>query len=445
VSRRLRDRVGTRARLLFAGVIALNAACIDVGDASDPMFSGDPLVHGRAVEMLPGVPWIGPGRDRKLGTDDDGISPFLVGDVDLAVRTGVAGIGAALPPTAPLRGALPEAIAEPFGAGVPIDFAATATTADGSTPVSSPSLADQPVLAVAFADLDGDGFVGVTSLDGDAADAPLEEAELVPVGRRFALAQASRAAGQLFVSVGGPAGAAPRVLVTAAAYTGPTDPAHFGGAVPTGPAVLAAFPFLPHTDPDRVIDGNLPGPAGADTRVGAEVEDVFEPDPAAVYGEAFTLATDGSEPSVDVALARSGAALRFGAVRAADPLDVGEDARLRPGLGAAGERVLYEMLDALALPAGGAAAVRIVPLDRLGNVADLAAPAAVTLRTTGAARIVAPDGDGDPTLESFDVTDARGVAVTLDGQGPAVGAAALLIEGSAGLGVLELQDGAAAP
>jgi hypothetical protein len=445
VNAQRRDRIGARARMLLAFAVAANAACLPAGDASDPMFTGDLILKGRFAELLPDVPWMDAGRDGRFGTQDDEVVLVVVGDVDLVVRAGVTGIGATLPPTSPLRGGPPETITEPFGGGVPIDFAVTATSADGGTPVDSPALASAPVLAVAFADLDGDGFVGVTSLDGDGADADLEEAELTPVGRRFALAQGSRAAGQLFVSAGAPAGAALRVLVTAAAYTGATDPNHFGGVVPTGPAVLTAFPFLPRTDPDRVLDGNLPGAADADELVGVEVEDQFNPDPNARYGEAFTLPTDGSVASVDVALARSGAPVRFGVVQPADPRDVVAGVPLRPGLGASGQRVLFALPDALPLPGGSSeVAITIVPLDRLGNVADLAAPTPLTVRATGAARIVAPDGDGDATIETLVAGDASGVAVTLDGQGSAGGAAGLVIEGAAGLSFVELLDAVAA-
>jgi hypothetical protein len=63
------------------------------------------------------------------------------------------------------------------------------------------------------------------------------------------------------------------------------------------------------------------------------------------------------------------------------------------------------------------AVVHIVPLDRLGNVTDLAEPEVVTLRSSPALRILSPDRDGDPFQETFVVNDARGVEVLLDDSG----------------------------
>jgi hypothetical protein len=427
--------------MAFAAVIALNAACLSTGGPADPMFQGDYFLLGRPLELLPDVPWITAGQDGRLGTEDDSILFSVTGDVDLAVRTGVTEIGTTLPPPSPLRGGPPLAVAEPFGSGVPIDFAVTAmsgTRPDGGVPVLSPAVANVPVLAVAFADLDGDGYVGVTALDGGPDDTELEERELIAVGRRFAPMSGSRAAGQLFVAAGGPAGARLSVVVTAAAYTGSTHPEHFGGVVPTGPAVLAAFPFLPRTDPDRVLDGNLPGPASVDELVGVEIEEVFNPDPTQAYGEAFTVPTDGSEVSTDLALAHSGQAVRFGLARVA-PMEPARHALLRPGLAADGTRLLYEVLDALVLSAGASPrTLRLVPLDRLGNIADLAAPVDVTLRATGRVQLLGPDLDADPTREVVSVTDARGVAVTLDGAGEGTGPAGVVIEDGSGVSLFEV-------
>jgi hypothetical protein len=48
-------------------------------------------------------------------------------------------------------------------------------------PILSPELEGKPVLVIAFADLDDDGFVGVTELDGDPLDWVIKESELEPV------------------------------------------------------------------------------------------------------------------------------------------------------------------------------------------------------------------------------------------------------------------------
>ena len=262
----------------------------------DPMIDGDwvlaPAV--RLIELQPGLARLLPGPDAELGTDDDVLAEATVGDVDLVARAGMSDFVGPFPDPAPLRGPLPEAVAEPFAGGVPIAFVVAAS--DGSpapaegAPVVSPSLEGMPILVVAFADLDGDGFVGITSLDGDPFDDALEEAELEPVGRRFALMSGGRAAGLLHLAVGGPGAAPVRVVLAAAAFLGPFDPDFRGGTVPIGRAVMTRFPFPPVTDPERVVDGNLPGPAEPDSLVGIEIKDEFTPDPERhVSGEAYTL------------------------------------------------------------------------------------------------------------------------------------------------------------
>jgi hypothetical protein len=230
-------------------------------------------------------------------------------------------------------------------------------------------------------------------------------------------------------------------MLAAAAYTGDFDPEFFGGTVPQGPAVLTAFPFLPRTDPDRVLDGPLPGPADPDALIGVQIEDVFTPDPAALYREAFSVPADGSAASVDVADALSGALVRFGLARAPDPLSfqVKLSGALRPGVDDSGGRIVLEILESLDLPAGGAAIVRVVALDRLGNVADIAQPEAVTLRAHGRARIVSPDADADPTRETVTLLTSAGVEVVLDAEGAPGGADAIVVDGGGVPGRVDVQ------
>jgi hypothetical protein len=139
-------------------------------------------------------------------------------------------------------------------------------------------------------------------------------------------------------------------------------------------------------------------------------------------GEAFTL-RPGAHPSVDFARARSGAFARFGLVRVPELATYRSlPARpLRPGLDADGDRAVYEVLQQLFLPDDGAAsqlAARVVPLDRLGNVAALGSSSTVSLRAGGGVAIVAPDADADPTTETLEVGSARGVAIGLDDAEP---------------------------
>ena len=281
------------------------------------------------------------------------------------------------------------------------------------------------MLVGAFADLDGDGFIGVTSLDGDITDAEFEEAELDPVGRRFAVVSNGRASGSLAIEAGGPADAPTRVALAAAAWAGPVDPNHFGGNVPNGPAVMTHLPFVPRTDPKDIMPGgaiNTPLPTSPTDLVGVAVEDAFTPDPAESYGEVFTLRLDGSVSTIDVATLRSGAFARFGfALRpSAASYESLVSRPIRRGLDAAGAPLYYEILRGLTIPDDGTLSqqiLRAVPLDRLGNITDLASPIAVEIATEGVVRILAPDLDGDPFAETVTVSDARGVEILLDDSG----------------------------
>jgi hypothetical protein len=386
--------------------------------------TGDPA-GGGLLETPSGTPGILAGPDDLFGTDDDVPCSYCFGDVDLVVRTGIGSFGSAFPPQAIRSGfaALPLAVAEPFGQGTPIPFVVGAS--DGSerpaagNPVSPPSLVDVPILALAFGDLDGDGVIGVTLLDGNALDAPLEEEELRPLGRRFAPSSGGRASGELFVAAGGPAGAELLVAVGAAAYAGPFRAQHFGGKVPDGPMVMTQLPFRPRTEPDAVIDGAAPGAADPDALAGVQVEEAYLPDPAhGTVGESFTLRPMKPDPSLDFARAHAGELARFGLARVPSPANYRSlpGRPLRPGLDGAGARAVYEVLQQLHLPDDGGASTltaRILPLDRLGNVADVPAARSVTLRAGGGVAILAPDGDGDPAQETFPAANARGVAVVL--------------------------------
>jgi hypothetical protein len=336
----------------------------------------------------------------------------------------------------------PTSVADAFGLGVPVDFVVSAS--DGvrppaGRPVDAPSLEGVPILVMAFADLDGDGFVGITHLDGDTTDLEIEDAELSPVGRRYAIAAGGLASGSIQVPVGGPAGAETRVVLAAAAYAGPFDPAFFGGSVPDGPTVMTHLPFLPRTEPVDVLGGALRGPADPFDRVGAEASAAFTPRPAdPQLGEAFTLRTDGSTASVDLVLAGSGAAVRFGLAQAPNPATYRfiESRPLRRGLDENGAPATYEILQHLVVADDGAASqttLRVVPVDRLGNVADLEAAASVRVRSTGPVRIVSPDADGSPLTETLVVSDARGVQIVVDDLGVGrfddANAAGLVLEG----------------
>jgi hypothetical protein len=433
-----------------AGAGAEAGQFVPAPDEGDPLLAFDWLdtLTGLIVDVGPGVPLILAGPDGKLDSEDDEILLDVVGDIDLVVRSGISDFSGAIPDPSPLvaGGSVPEGIAEPFALGTPIDFVVVASDGATSPPYGNPAapayFEGLPILVLAFADLDGDGFIGITSLDGDPGDSQLEEAELTPVGRRFVIGAGDRAAGQLFVEAGGPAGARVEIALTAATWAGPRDASFLSGDVP---AVTTHLPLVASTDPSDILGGGAGGPplpTSTDDLVGVKVREVLRPDPSQPYGEAFTLRLDGSDPTIDVATMSAGAFERFGVVRTPDRLRFAslESRPLRLGLDDLGQPAPYEVIGGLTVHDDGvssAETVRIVPMDRLGNVTDWdAAPELVTLRTGGKVRITAPDSDGDPFHETVVVADARGVEVRLDdagGQFDDDNADFLRVEGAGGL------------
>lgn len=417
------------AQLAFLCLVAVFAApqvAWTQTGGSDPIFDGDfrePQTL-EIVELQPGVPWIQAGLDGQLGTPDDIIGP-VVGDIDLVIRSGLMAFQGAIPLTSPNRGAIPLAIVEAFAGGTPVPF--VVVPSDGLTPpaagmpILSPELEGKPVLVIAFADLDNDGFVGVTELDGDPFDGLIEESELEPVGRRFAFFQDGQASGELFVGVGAPPGRDLRLVLTAIAYVGPTSPDFFGGVVPQGPAVMTRQPALLRTAPDAVLEGRLPPPPNPDEPVGVQIEDHFTPDPTMAYGEAFSLPTDGSDASFDIVASRSGRLAGFGIARPVDTalFDPLRSLPLRPGFSSAGVPALLEILNAFDLTAEDVAhgSLRLLPLDQLGNVAEPAETQAIFLVASGDLSILSPDLDQDPSREVVAVSDAAGTAIELGGAG----------------------------
>jgi hypothetical protein len=410
---------------------------------------------GKPAEIVPDAPWVSRGP---IGWSDATIDPSVVGDVDVVVRTGLAEASfLAIPPPTALSGALPQAVAEPLEQGVKIPFVVVGSSAFPLWPDGTPllpwgartyeELEGKHVAVAVFADLDADGYVGVTLLDGDAADVAIERAERVPVGSHIYLGWSGAARGQIASAVGGPAGARLRVAVAAGAYLGSFRADYFGGALPDGPAVFTHLPFHPETDPALILDGTVEPPnpynplelLGVDVRLGLDAD---PKDPR--YGEAFTLRLDGSSDSVDVAEVHSGAHAAFALARPPDPHAryESESLELRPALDPSGRRTVYEVPRQVLLrpESDGSEKLRLVPIDRLGNVADLPAPVAVTLRASGWLRIAEPNADGDDKVERVVVGDSRGVTLRLraQGAGSSQGRQFLVVENSAILSAIEV-------
>lgn len=408
----------------------------------DPVLDNDPIDPrtGRPAEIVPGTLRLDPGRDGRFGTGDDVFGPEY-GDVDIIVRTGLTSFEGAVPLPATYRpDGVPTTVAGIGGlAGLaggiePLRFAVAMTDGELAVnpPVVTPYLAGMPVLVMAFADADGDGYIGVTHSDGDTSDAAREEAELIPVARRLAFFGEDVAGGVISLGVGGPAASPVRIALTAVAYMGPRHADFHEGAIPDGPLVMTKLPFLPRSGIKAVFGGGgVGGPGGPNEPFEADLEPLVVPNPT-IHGEAYTLMTNGGQLSTDVAIARSGPVVRYGVVREVDTPYHG--VQVRRGLRENGEATAVQVPPRLSLADDGDATsteLRIVPLDQLENVTDPRGWRLIRVTTTGGLRIVSPDIDADPQHELVPVFDARGTAIVVDDSGGAfddADDASLLIE-----------------
>lgn len=421
-------------RILIAllGLAMLAVTCTArFNSQSDALLDGDwidPILNQIAL-LLPGRPFISAGLDGEFGTGDDVISTHLIGDLDLVLRAGISDSVGPLPPPALAAVEALFATAAADGMGTEIDFIVAAV--DGMTPnplddpVFSPAIEGNPMLVLAFADLDADGYIGPTLLDGDAFDGEVESAELEPIGMQMLPVLSGRAIGRIRLLAGGPTANPTRIILTAVAFTGEPDPALFGGIVPIGPLMSTAQPILPPTFPADVIDAGPAGPEPMtpDRPLPIRIESAIDPDPTSPFwGEFFSLRLDGSEVSVDGATSLAGDIARIGAALSARlPSYKDLDRRVvRSGLDDAGLPHPFEIAEQIMIADDGMASdveVRIVPLDRLGSITDLYEPEIVTVTTGGVVQILSPDTDGDPYHESIVLSSARGVTLRLGDSG----------------------------
>ena len=131
-----------------------------------------------------------------------------------------------------------------------------------------------------------------------------------------------------------------------------------------GPAIMTRLPFPPLTAPSDVL-GIAPTTADENALVGANITHLIEPDPAnSAIGEAFTLRLDGSQPSIDPAHVQSRDFVRFAFGKPPDRLTFNDmpSRPLRPGLGDAGEPVVYEMVHHLTVPDDGSGKTSTLPV-----------------------------------------------------------------------------------
>jgi len=391
-----------------------------------PVLDGDPVDPsvGRAYQILPGVPLILPQANGKF--DPPIVVSGTIGDVDLVIRAGSPAVGPSMPAPAEVP---PVAIAGGTrvvdGSEVPFTVIVSDGSAGLGVPLLGPQMDGLPVIVFAFADLDGDGFVGPTAADsaGLLDDTRERQESDFVVGRTAAVFVNGVATGSVAVWRGAPASSGGLdVVLVAAAYVGPFSPQFMLGNVPDGPAVSTMLPFFPRFDPTRVVDAKgQGGPAGPDVRLGVSLEAAFDPPVGdAELGTPFALPTDGSSPTIDRAVVQSGAMSRARFVRpsVAAGFPTGTEMALLPG--AAG--TLWEPLDHASLPddgPGNPVVARLVPVDLFDNVTDPPAGATVTLVAGAGVRIASPDSDGDPAVETVALASAAGVDVVLDDTGTA--------------------------
>jgi len=412
-------------RLLLS--MAALAAAVPAGAQS--VFSGDPIdpLTGAAYVMLPGVPLLHAGEDERWDGDDV-VQLGTIGDVDLVIRT--TAFAAAFPAPAAGVAMAPVLVAggTPTGAGSDAFFQLALSDGAAAPPAGHPlggtELDGRGVLVLAWADLDGDGFVGPRSADGDG-DAQLELQEaLAPVGRQVALLLGGVASGDIAVGLGAPASVGGLgVVLTAAALTGPSAPVFLDG-----PPIATLLPLLPPVDITRITGNDPPAPDPdylVDIELEVEADRWFVPAPGDVLpGDPMAIPLDGSSASVDLLQARAGDAVGAGLAR---PLGAGFVAdparRILPAVGAGGTRLPVEALTALALGddgPGNDVTLALYPADRLGNPTDPAAgPMVVELRTGPGLALIAPDADGDPRREVVTLTNAEALLLTLDDAGGA--------------------------
>src|SRR5262249_39029289 len=364
-------------------VAMLLIAAMPAAAAQLPVFASDPIdpTTGAPYIILPGVPLVNPGPDGRFGNGDDIIDPSIIGDVDLVVRTGGGYAGGPIPAPHAGLAAAPAVVAGGAAAGGGRGGPCEAIVCDGRPPfvtgnaLTGPELDGRPLLAVAYADLDGDGFIGPTAADGDADDQVERQEILVPAGRAAASIAAGVATGSLALTIAAPASAGGLgVVVTAGASTGTTPFLYFDG-----PWIATLLPYMPPLDPKRIIGGN--GQGGPDpTRLLAdfelEFEKVFSPAPNdPVLRTPYAIPLDGSRPTVDLVRSGTGPARGVGLGRPADAAGFVPDPsrRLLPAVGPTGQRTLLTSLDAVALASdgsGGAVTVDCFPVDRFGNATD---------------------------------------------------------------------------
>lgn len=422
---------------------ALLAACLTAATgAADALalpavFAGDPVDGvGKPWVILPGAPLVDPGADGKFDGDGDVVNPAITGDVDVVARTGntyTAGSGVIPSPAASVAAA-PSVTAggitlAPSGNEVAWQLIVSdgAASPAAGHPLTATDLDGRGGLALAYADLDGDGFIGQTN--DDAAGSSDNELELqeawTPIGRRYALVTAGLASGTMAVANALPASKGGLAVVVAGGIvTGAASPLYIDGQW-----IATLLPCMWPPDITDVVGQNpgAPDPQGL-VDLEYEMERFFCPaagDP--LLGTPFAIPLDGSSITTDLARSVSGPAVAPGL---AQPIPGGFAAapmqRLTPLVSAAGVHAVAAPLGASAVfvpddgPGGTQATLHVFPADQLGNQADVPFGGSdIDLEVSANLRIVSPNTDGDPQHETITFAATGYATVVLDDTGTA--------------------------
>ncbi|MBI3783882.1 MAG: hypothetical protein HY270_10820 [Deltaproteobacteria bacterium] len=400
---------------------------------AQPVFNGDPIdpATHQPYSILPGAPLIYPGVDGKFGTADDLVDTNLIGDVDIVIRTGGTFMTVVIPPPASGVGAAPVIIAGGHHGHVGSEAPFQLIVSDGATmpaagrPLLGPDLNARRALLFAFADLDGDGFIGPTAASSPS-DIQIERQEaLTFVGRVMAEIQNGVATGTIGVSMGAPASTGGLgIVVAGGAATGATP-----NLYADGPWVATSLPYLIPLTQGAVVGGENTGPIDPVGLVDLELSGgaVYLPAPNNPnFGTPFAVPLDGSDVTVDLLRSNSAAAVgaSFGQSIDRATFVATWGTVLRPAVDGSGKRDLIAAVDSISLPAdgpGNTQTVLVYPADLLGNPTDPPSGGLnIVLEASPGLKIIAPDSDGDPRREPITFGSASYSTVVLDDAGLAV-------------------------
>jgi hypothetical protein len=439
----------------FAFALLALAACTcaatALADPCDPagvpeVLDTDPCDPLRGhFAMLPGVPLIVP-ADGARGTWSSGepdIDAGIVGDVDLIVRYGTPADPNVVPaPQGDGGAALPSIVVGggQVGQGPEAPFTVMLSNGPGvetwGTVLRGTEMDGRPVAVYAFADLDGDGYIGPKNSDGSFDNEIEKQEALATVGRQAGQFSDGSFSQTLGIEVAAPASMGGlRVALFSGAYTGADEAVLWSDGAP----IFTSFPFFPPLTPEFivVIEGHptpIPPPPDPEGPLLLQYRpaEFFLPEPDdATIGTPFAIPVDGTNITTDQFLAVSGVPvgveafrdIAVGSFRASARMDI------RPAPAANGVTpTLVRPVDKLNLAEGNTGTIRLLQVDALGNVADPVGSVQIELTASGGLAILAPDIDNDPSVETVSLASTKGVAVTLSAADVAADATLTLFE-----------------